>query len=335
MRLAFMMLMVHFAVGLTMAADKPDKELEPFQGTWSVESITKNGKDVPEDAAQRLILVVKGNERLIRDGDDVKSKATFTIDASKKPKHMDITVSDGPLKGKTLRGIYELKDGTLTVCLLLEGEGRPEDLTAKEGSNRLLQVFKKADPKAVKEPELRVELLARRKADQAGRLKLLELIKKNAGKLDDDAKAEFQAMAQEHQETDEKNQAWLKATVKKHGWPGFALVGKDGSEAAFLIAQHIGEDRDFQKQCLEFLAKAVKAKDAQPAHLAYLTDRTRIAAGEKQLYGTELEEKDGDIGIAPIEEEAKVDERRKELGLPSLAEYLKQARAERGLPEKK
>lgn len=326
---------VMLLAGLVSAADdKPVKELEPFQGTWTVVSITRNGEAVPDDNAQRLVLVIKGSERLVKDGDDVKSKATFTVDATKKPKQMDVTVTDGPLAGKTYPGIYELKDDTFTLCLALEGD-RPDDLTSKEGSNRLLQVFKKSDGKAVKEPELQTELLARRKADQGLRMKLIEVLRKNGGKPEGEAAEQFQKLAAEIHEQDAKHTEWLKGAVKKHGWPGFAVVGKDGAEAAFILAQHSGQDAELQKKCLELLTAAVKAKDANPVHLAHLTDRIRVAAGEKQVYGTEVVEKDGTLEAAPIEDEAKVDERRKEVGLPPLAESLNQTRKSRGYPEKK
>jgi uncharacterized protein (TIGR03067 family) len=325
------------ATAMVTAADKPDKELEPFQGTWAIESIIRNGQEVPEDVAQRLVLVVKGNERIIKEGDEVKSKGTFKIDASKKLKTIDITVSEGPLAGKTYPGVYELKDQTLTICLALEGDDRPDDLTSKEGSNRLLQVHKKAMNKAdpVKEPELRTELVARRKADQGDRLKMLAVLQKSGGKPEGEALEQFQAIVSARTEQDAKNGEWLKGVVKKHGWPGYALVGKDGAEGAFIIAQHFGSDSEFQKKALEMLAAAVKTKDANPTHLAYLTDRIRVAAGEKQKYGTEVEEKDGMLVAAPIEDETKVDERRKEVGLPPLAESLKQARKDRGYPDKK
>lgn len=329
---------VMLAVGLARAADeKPAKELEPFQGTWAVVSITRNGQAVPEEQAQKLSLVIKGNERLVKEGDDVKSKATFTVDATKKPKQMDVTVTDGPLAGKTYPGIYELKDDTFTLCLTLEGDTRPDDLTSKEGSERLLQVFKKAKAEAVavKEPELRTELLARRKADQGQRMKLIDLMRKNGGKPEGEAAEQFQKLVGEVNAQDAKHTEWFKAAVKKHGWPGFALVGKDGAEAAFILAQHAGQDAELQKKCLELLTAAVKAKDADPVHMAHLTDRLRVAAGEKQVYGTEVVEKDGTLEAAPIEDEAKVDERRKEVGLPLLAESLKQVRKSRGYPEKK
>lgn len=329
---------VLLTAGLATAADKPGVDLRQFQGTWTVKAITRNGEAVPDESAQKLSLVIKDNERVVKEGDEVKSKATFTVDATKKPKQMDVTVTDGPLAGKTYPGIYELKDDTFTLCLALEGDTRPDDLTSKEGSNRLLQVFvkAKAEAEAVKEPELRAELLARRKADMTARVKVLELLQKNNGKPEGEAAEQFQKLVDEIHEMDAKHGEWLKAAVKKHGWPGVAAVGKDGAEAAFALAQHGGQaDLDFQKKCLDLLTAAVKAKDANPIHLAHLTDRVRVAGGEKQVYGTEVVEKDGTLEAAPIEDEAKVDERRKEVGLPPLADALKQMRKQRGYPEKK
>ena len=45
-----------------------------------------------------------------------------------------------------------------------------------------------------------------------------------------------------------------------------------------------------------------------------------MQAGEKQIYGTQLNE---DLTFYPIEDEEHVDERRQEMGLPSIEEYLK------------
>ncbi|MBX9624984.1 MAG: TIGR03067 domain-containing protein [Gemmataceae bacterium] len=135
------------AAAVAAADDKPKgntkKELEPFQGTWSVVKIDNSGDAAPDDALKQLVLVVKGDERLIKSGDETVSKATFTVDPAKKPPAIDIAVSEGPLAGRTVKGIYELKGDTLTICVAVEGDGRPDDLTAKEGSGRVLQVFKK------------------------------------------------------------------------------------------------------------------------------------------------------------------------------------------------
>ena len=58
--------------------------------------------------------------------------------------------------------------------------------------------------------------------------------------------------------------------------------------------------------------------------LAYLTDRVLLAEGKKQIYGSQFQQKDGKLLPSPIEDEANVDKRRKEVGLNPLAEYAKQ-----------
>lgn len=326
---------VFLAATATAVTAQPPAAPDPFQGLWAVDAITNNGKALPDDMARRLVLVVKGKERFVKDGDDVVSHATFAADVAKKT--IDVTVAEGPLAGKTLRGIFAFDGDTLRVCLSLDGDARPDDLTAPAGSKRLLQVYTKSGGKtgpAVKNPDLRTELLARKAADQGDRQRILAVLKEQKGMPDDHGKGAIAVLSERQAETDEKNAAWLRAVVGKHGWPGFAAVGKDGAEAAFLLAQHADADRALQAKCLTALTAAVAAKDAEPAHLAYLTDRVRVGGKKAQVYGTELEEKDGALVPAPIEDEPGVDARRKAVGLPPLADALAQARRDRGLPEK-
>jgi len=136
-------------------------------------------------------------------------------------------------------------------------------------------------------------------------------------------KKEVEAATKKMQEIDVRNTAWMKEVVDKHGWPGKSLVGEDGALKAWLLVQHADLDRAFQKRCLPLLAAAVKKGEAQPEHLAYLTDRVKVADKEKQVYGTQFQEVGGKLEPFPIEDEAKVDQRRKEVGLPPLAEYRK------------
>jgi hypothetical protein len=123
---------------------------------------------------------------------------------------------------------------------------------------------------------------------------------------------------------DVANSDRLRAIIAEHGWPGRALVGDEGAEAAWLIAQHADHQLDFQREALGLLERAVHCGDAPASHLAYLTDRVRMNEGRPQLFGTQV----GDItnGVAspwPIEDEEHVDQRRASAGLESLADYLK------------
>jgi hypothetical protein len=117
----------------------------------------------------------------------------------------------------------------------------------------------------------------------------------------------------------------LAAIVAKHGWPGKSLVGKDGARAAWLVVQH-SHDLAFQKRCLEMLEIAVAQGEAQAVEHAYLYDRVAVNEGRPQRWGTQFDSANKPY---PIEDAAHVDERRKAIGLSTLAEYARFLR-ERG-----
>jgi hypothetical protein len=174
-----------------------------------------------------------------------------------------------------------------------------------------------ADPAPpVKDPKLRDEILQRAKKDQDARFQLIEAA---AGKTPKASDVEAVQMI------DADNRAWLKAVVEKQGWPGKSLVGEEGAHDAWLIVQHADADLPFQKKCLELLKAAVKKGDASGIDLAYLTDRVLSGEGKKQLYGTQLIIVDGKFAPKPVEDEKNLDQRRKELGLEPMAQYIESA----------
>lgn len=129
-------------------------------------------------------------------------------------------------------------------------------------------------------------------------------------------------------DTPEQRTARLKEIVQEHGWPTFDLVGKDGENAAWLIAQHSDLDLAFQQEALELLRAAVADGQASPGNLAYLEDRVAVAKGDPQTYGTQTRcGADGPVPATPIRDEAGVDERRAASGLQPLADYLSEMAA--------
>ena len=71
----------------------------------------------------------------------------------------------------------------------------------------------------------------------------------------------------------------------------------------------------------------MKAGDAAPRFLAYLTDRVRLAEGRLQVYGTQfMTAATGAQVPHPIEDAEHVDERRAAVGLPPIAEYARSLR---------
>jgi hypothetical protein len=115
----------------------------------------------------------------------------------------------------------------------------------------------------------------------------------------------------------------LEEITDEYGWPTFDLVGEDGEDAAWAIAQHSDLDPEFQAHALELLRDAVAVGQASPGNLAYLEDRVLVGRGEPQLYGTQIGcGPDGPEPATPIAEESSVDDRRVAAGLDPLADYL-------------
>lgn len=124
-------------------------------------------------------------------------------------------------------------------------------------------------------------------------------------------------------ESDQARTERLKEIIAEHGWPTFDLVGEDGEDAAWAIAQHSDLDPAFQREALELLRDAVAAGQASPGNLAYLEDRVAVAAGEPQTYGTQVGcGPAGPEPATPIVDEASLEARRAEAGLDPYADYL-------------
>jgi hypothetical protein len=115
----------------------------------------------------------------------------------------------------------------------------------------------------------------------------------------------------------------MQEIVQQIGWPTKSKVGAYASDMAWLLVQHAGHDRDFQKQCLA-LMKELPEDEVKATNIAYLEDRVRVGEGRLQVYGTQFfTDEQGNFGPHPIEDAVNVDQRRKKVGLGTLAVYTK------------
>ena len=125
-------------------AAEPSTALKPFQGKWVVSAATLGGRDHKDDF-KALTLTITGDKyeatvALLKDA------GTITLDTKKSPKWLTLVSSEktGPFKGRTMPGIYEFKDGKLTVCINSEKDDRPEKFDAPELSPLMLIEFERA-----------------------------------------------------------------------------------------------------------------------------------------------------------------------------------------------
>lgn len=126
----------------------------------------------------------------------------------------------------------------------------------------------------------------------------------------------------------EKNNARIKAIIREYGWPGFSMVGKEGSKAAWLIVQHAVLDTDFMEEALILLSRAVANNEAEGWCLAYLQDRVLTMVGQPQIYGTQHDVDVNGVAYAlPIANPDRVDVLRREVGLEPLREATKRIQA--------
>ena len=118
----------------------------------------------------------------------------------------------------------------------------------------------------------------------------------------------------------------LKELFKEHGFLGYDLVGKEGSQNFWLMVQHCDYDPDFQSAVLEKMKVQVESQNAKPSNYALLVDRVSLNTGKQQVYGTQV---DYNMEICQafaknLADPNNVNERRKNIGLPPIETYLNQ-----------
>ncbi len=260
-------------------------------------------------------------------------------------------VPESPASKSTLRAGDVLKSAggkklasaqDLLAAIREVGDKPLELVVVREAAESKVTVTPEKRPEEkIAEPELAQELLEHMRDDQSVRQEFMQFMADHGDGgqvkiegLSEELKTKFHDIEKRFRETDKYNRDFLKQAMEKYGWPGKSLVGRVASQAAFLFAQHSDEDTAFQKLCLEKM-KAMAEGEVNKQHIAMLTDRVLVHEGKPQRYGSQLSIVDGKLKPSPIEDEANVDVRRKEMGMMPLAEYIKRTEESQPRPQKK
>jgi len=129
------------------------------------------------------------------------------------------------------------------------------------------------------------------------------------------------------EEVDRQNTSKLKKIVDEIGLPTIDKVGEEGSQNAWVLVQHAGQNE------LEFMKKYARMMEESmdqivPRNYAYLIDRIRMMEDKPQIYGTQFIVKDGKTTPYDIGDIENVDKRRAKVGLDSFEEGKKEIGAE-------
>jgi uncharacterized protein (TIGR03067 family) len=145
--LAFLIVGVGLLAGAGEPAGNEAKQtLDSLQGHWTMVSFEVNGEAIPEEQVKTGSLVVEQDRYTPSLG---ARRASFSIqlDPAPDPKAIDFTPTEGPEKGKTLKGIYMLAGDRFTVCRgLTDANVRPTEFATGAESGSSLVVWRRRKP---------------------------------------------------------------------------------------------------------------------------------------------------------------------------------------------
>jgi uncharacterized protein (TIGR03067 family) len=142
-RFAFLFVL---AAGVAVAAEeKKEKKPDTTDGTWTIVSMEIGGMKTPEELIkkQAAVLTLTGDKWTMKMADGFNSAGTCKADLTKKPHELDITTTEGPDKGKTIKAVAEMKGDIMKVCYDVSGTDRPKEFSTKDKPTYLLIEYKR------------------------------------------------------------------------------------------------------------------------------------------------------------------------------------------------
>ncbi|MDX1684089.1 MAG: DUF6624 domain-containing protein [Saprospiraceae bacterium] len=113
----------------------------------------------------------------------------------------------------------------------------------------------------------------------------------------------------------------IEEIIETHGWPKSSVVKGSAANAVFLVIQHA--DIETQKKYLPLMKEAANNGEASWSALALLIDRVNLREGRQQIYGSQIYmNEDGSYYVKDLKEPEYVNQRRKEVGLGPIQEYV-------------
>jgi uncharacterized protein (TIGR03067 family) len=124
---------------------KAKQGIEELRGVWSVESFEYKGRRKPAGPyaytfdGERFAFTTKGGKELY--------KGAVRLDAAKRPRTIDLTVTEGEGKGECRLGIYEIDGDTLKMAFRPGGKVRPTELETSPATDTKTWFYKRKKAK--------------------------------------------------------------------------------------------------------------------------------------------------------------------------------------------
>jgi uncharacterized protein (TIGR03067 family) len=110
-------------------------------GDWQPTKMEINGNALPAEDVKEFLITMKDGTYSAKRGDEVIDEGKAKIDASKNPKHLELTASVGDAKDKVRLGIYEVKDDTLKFAIASPDKERPTKFESPADSGTIYIEF--------------------------------------------------------------------------------------------------------------------------------------------------------------------------------------------------
>lgn len=150
------------------------------------------------------------------------------------------------------------------------------------------------------------------------------------GRESDEMKYFWELVAQQ----DSLNELEVIKIIEERGWVGKSLVGGQANMTLWLVIQHA--PLETQELYLPLLKKSVLEGESSGSHLALLEDRIQMRNGKPQTYGSQIttDEETGEQIVYQVREPEYVNQRRREVGLGPIEDYVKRWGIEWGVEQK-
>jgi uncharacterized protein (TIGR03067 family) len=114
-------------------------EVQSLDGDWVLPFFTIDGRSLPE--FDMKLMIEDDNFTFFAAGE---VRGTIRLDPEKNPAEIMITYNEGPFRGRTIPGIYDVHGDTLRIRLDHSGQSCPKKFESGDGD--ALMVLKRVKP---------------------------------------------------------------------------------------------------------------------------------------------------------------------------------------------